>query len=83
MVVISAQVFGINIQVMVSVQLPKLAVDDIEVFIREVVSDLVNVLLLLQQGQSLEEVTPAQLHHRDAACPRTVHHIVDPLNHLF
>lgn len=81
-VVVSAQVFGIDVQVVVGVQLPKLAVDDVEVFIGEVVGDLVDVFLLLQQRQSLKEVAAAQLHHGDAAGPRAVDHVVDPLDHL-
>lgn len=52
-IVVSRQVFGVNVQVMVSVQFPKLAVDDVEVLVGEVVSDLVDVVLLLQQSQRL------------------------------
>lgn len=53
MVVVSGQVFGVNVEVVVGVQFPELAVDDIEVLIGEVVSDLVDVVLLLEQGQGL------------------------------
>lgn len=67
---------------MIGVQLPELAVDDVEMFVGEVVRDLVNVVLFLQQGQSLQEVAPAQLYHVYAAGPRTVHHVEYPLNHL-
>lgn len=81
-VVVSRQVFGVNVEVVVGVQLPELAIDDVEVFVGEVVSDLVDVVLLLQQGQGLQEVAPAQLHHGDATSPRTVHHIEYPLDHL-
>ncbi len=82
MVVVSRQVFGVDVKVVVGVQLPELAVDDVEVFIREVVRDLVDVVLLLQQGQCLQEVAPAQLHHGDPARPRTVYHVEYPLDHL-
>lgn len=82
MIVISWQVFGIYVQVVVSVQLPEFAVDDVEVFIGEVVGDLVDVILFFQQGQSLQEVAPAQLHHGHSSCPRTIHHIEYPLDHL-
>lgn len=83
MVVVSCQVLGINVEVMVSVQLPELAVDDIEVFVGEVVCDLVDVVLFFQEGQGLQKVTPAQLSHSDAARPGAVHHIKYPLDHLF
>lgn len=82
MVVVSRQVFGVDVEVVVSVQLPELAVDDVEVFVGEVVGDLVDVVLLLQQGQGLQEVAAAQLHHGDAARPRTVHHVEYPLDNL-
>lgn len=52
-VIVSSQVFRVNVEVMVSIKLPELAVDDVEVFVREVVSDLVDVVLLLQQRQGL------------------------------
>lgn len=82
MVVVSRQVFGVNIKVVVGVQLPELAVDYVEVLVGEVVGDLVDVVLLLQQCQRLQEVAAAQLHHGDPTRPRTVHHIEYPLNHL-
>lgn len=82
MVVVSRQVFRVDVEVMVGVQLPELAVDDIEVFVGEVICDLIDVVLLLQQGQGLQEVAPAQLHHGDTARPRTVHHVEYPLDHL-
>lgn len=83
MVIVSCQVLGVNVEVVVSVQLPELAVDDIEVFVGEVVGDLVDVVLFLQEGQSLQEVAPAQLSHGDAARPGAVHHIKYPLDYLW
>lgn len=82
MVVVSGQVFGVDVQVMVSVQLPEFAVDDVEVLVGEVVGDLVDVVLFFKQGQSLQEVAAAQLHHGDATCPGTIHHVEYPLDHL-
>ena len=38
---------------MISVQLPKLAVDDVEMFVREVVSDSIDVLFLFKMPQNL------------------------------
>lgn len=82
MVVVSRQVFGVDVEVVVAVQLPELAVDDVEVLVREVVGDLVDVVLLLQQGQGLQKVTAAQLHHGDATGPRAIHHVEYSLDHL-
>ena len=48
MVVVSAEIFFADEQVVVTVQLPELAVDDIEMLVREVVCDLVDVVFVLQ-----------------------------------
>lgn len=82
MVVVSRKVFGVDVEVVVGVQLPELAVDDVEVLVREVVGDLVDVVLFFQQGQRLQEVAAAQLHHGDATGPRAIHHVEYPLDHL-
>ena len=82
MVVMAGEVLLVDEEVVVFVQFPELAVDDVEVLVGEVVSDLIDVVLLLQQGQGLQEVAAAQLHHGDATRPRTVHHVEYPLDHL-
>lgn len=54
MVVILRQVPVVYQQVVVRVQLPELAVDDIEMFVGKIVGDLIDVRLLLQCSQGLE-----------------------------
>lgn len=49
------QVLLVYVEVMVSVQLPELAVDNIEMFIREELCQLVHVFLLLQQRHILAQ----------------------------
>ena len=46
MVIVSCQIFSVNKEVMVLVQLPEFAVDDVEVLVAEEVRDLIDVLLL-------------------------------------
>ena len=48
MVVMSGQVLPVYKEVMVLVQLPELAVDHIEVLVAKEVSDLVDVILILE-----------------------------------
>lgn len=48
MVVVPGQILGVDEEVMVSVQLPELTVNDIEVLIREIICDLIDVILFLQ-----------------------------------
>ncbi len=53
MVVVPGQILGVDEEVMVNVQLPEFTVNDIEVLIREIICDLIDVILFLQQGESL------------------------------
>ena len=46
MICMPGQVLSVDEEVMIRVQFPELAVDDVEMFIGEVVSDLVDVLLI-------------------------------------
>jgi len=49
----STEVFFADEQVVVAIELPELAVDDVEVFVGEVVCDLVNVVLILKPTNRL------------------------------
>lgn len=53
MVIVSAQVFRVDEEVMVSVQFPEFTVNDIEVLVREIICDLIDVVLFFKQGESL------------------------------
>lgn len=52
---------------MIFVQLPKLAIDDVEVLVGEEVRNLVDVLLLVEARQYGKEVGLAQFRNRNAA----------------
>ncbi len=49
-VVVPSQILLIDKEVVVFVQLPELAVDDVEMLITEIIGDLVDVFLLFQQA---------------------------------
>lgn len=53
MVVVFGQVLGVDEEVMVSVQLPEFAVNYIKVLVREIICDLIDVVLFFQQGECL------------------------------
>lgn len=61
----SCQVLFINEQVMVPIQLPKLAVNHVEMLVAEILSDLINVLLLLQKLDDGEQVGSPQFGYRN------------------
>ena len=72
-IVVPAKVLPVDEEIVVLVQLPELAVDDVEVLVGEEVRDLVDVLLLVEGREHRQEVGLAQLGNRDAARPRAVH----------
>lgn len=51
------QVVFADEQIMVLVELPELAVDDVEVFVREEIHHLVDVVLVVKQRQGLQNKT--------------------------
>ena len=64
------------------VQLPELAVDDVEVFVGEEIRDLINVVLFLEEAQRGKKGRPSQLRHGDSSAPGPVHRVEDPSYHL-
>lgn len=71
-IVVPRQIVLVYEQVVIAVQLPKLAVDHVEVLVAEVLGDLVDVVLLLQQLDHAQQVRPPQLRNRYPAGPGTV-----------
>lgn len=53
MIVVSRQIILVYVQVVVAVQFPELAIDDIKVLVAEESHDLVDVLLVLEQSEYL------------------------------
>ena len=82
MIIVPGEVLPVDEEVVVLVQLPELAVDDVEVLVAEELRDLVDVLLVLEDPQDLEEVGSAHLGDGDAAGPGTVHAEEDSGYHL-
>lgn len=82
MAFVSREVLSINNQIMVCIQLPELAVDDVKVLIGEEISDLIDVWLVLQQSQDLEEVATTQLTGRDTTIPVAIHNVEDATDYL-
>ncbi len=58
MISMSGQILSVDLQIMVCVQFPELAVDHVEMLVWEIVSDFVDVGLFLQRSEGLEKVTP-------------------------
>ena len=67
---------------MVLVQLPELAINHVEMLVAEEVCHLIDVVLVLEQLQSRQELWSPQLRHCDLATPWTVDFIENTSYHL-
>jgi hypothetical protein len=72
MVIMTTEIFLADQQVMILVQLPELAVDDIEMFIREKVRYLVDVVLHCEPPDSLEKVALPKFRQSESTGPGPV-----------
>lgn len=77
----SGQILLVNVEIMIAIQLPKFAIDDVKVLVAEIRHDLIDVLLLLQQLNHVQQVRFAQLSGRDLARPAAVHVVEDARYH--
>lgn len=82
MVGVAGKVMLVNEKVVVAVQLPELAVNDVEVLITEVLCHLVDVVFYLQCLYDSQEVWTSQFCQADLSTPWLVNTVVDPANHL-
>ena len=76
------EVLSINNQVVVRIELPEFAVDDVKVFIGEEIGDLIDVRFVFQQSQDLEEVATTKLTDGDTAVPVAINNIEYTTDHL-
>jgi len=49
-VIVTSQIFLVDKEIVIFIQLPELAVDDVEMLVTEIVGDLVDVFLVFQQA---------------------------------
>ena len=65
---------------MVGVKLPEFAVNNVEVFVGKVLSDFVDVLLLVDNLQDLEEITVPEVPQGDSGIVPAVELVKDAIN---
>ena len=67
---------------MVFIQLPELAVDNVEVLVTEEVCDGVDIFLFVEEPKRRQEVGAPQFRHAKTTAPGTVHHVENSGYHL-
>mmetsp|Transcript_42698 Transcript_42698/g.83937 ORF Transcript_42698/g.83937 Transcript_42698/m.83937 type:complete len:305 (-) Transcript_42698:296-1210(-) len=75
MVAIPQQIFSGDTIVTVMVELPEAAVKDVKMFIREVLSDLVNVFLFINGMKGIEEIRASNLSGCNFSVVASIHNI--------
>lgn len=60
-VIVPSEVSLADDEIVIGVEFPELAVDDIEVFVGEILRDEVDILFRLEAGEDVEEVGASQL----------------------
>ena len=83
MIVVTREVFSVDEEVVILVELPELAIDHVEVLVAEEVGHLVDVVLVLQEPQRGEKLGAAELGDGDLAGPGAVHLVEYPGYHLY
>lgn len=82
MIIVSGQVLPIDEQIVVLVQLPEFAVNDVKVLITEEVGDLVDVIFFLEKTEGGQQIGPPQLAQSYESTPRTIDDKEDSSYHL-
>ena len=61
MIIVSGKIFSIYKKIMIFVQLPEFAINDIKVLVAEEIRDLVDIILFLQKSNGGQQVGSPQL----------------------
>jgi hypothetical protein len=81
-IIVFAQVMLVNNEIVVFVQFPKFAVNHVEVFIRKVLCNLVDVFFFIKQSNNSQEVTLPEFGGSNPSTPTSIDTIKDPRDHL-
>ena len=82
MIVVTGQIFLVDEQIVILVQFPELAVDDVKVFVAEEIRDLIDVVLVLQQPDGGQQVRVTQFRQADVTRPGAVDVVEDASDNL-
>lgn len=69
-------------EIVITIELPELAVDHIEMLIAEVSCYLIDVFLVLEDRDHREQIASPQLGHRNSSAPASIHAVKYPSDHL-
>lgn len=69
-------------KIVITIELPELAVDHIEMLIAEVSRYLIDIFLVLEDRDHREQIASSQLRHGNPSAPASIHAVKYPSDHL-
>lgn len=82
MIVVSHEIGLVDEEIVVSVELPELAVDHVKVLVAEISGNLIDVLLVFQNSNDRQQIAPSELRNGYLAAPAAIHAVEYPRYYL-
>lgn len=69
-------------KIVITIELPELAIDHVEMLVAEVSCYLIDIFLVLEDRDHREEIASSQLRHGNSSAPASIHAVKYPSDHL-
>lgn len=69
-------------KIVITIELPELAVDHVEMLVAEVSCYLIDIFLVLEDRDHREEIASSQLRHGNSSAPASIHAVKYSSDHL-
>lgn len=81
-IVMFCEIRLVDEKIVITIELPELAVDHIEMLIAEVSRYLIDIFLVLEDRDHREQIASSQLRHGNPSAPASIHAVKYPSDHL-
>lgn len=81
-IVMFCEIRLVDEKIVITIELPELAVDHIEMLIAEVSRYLIDIFLVLEDRDHREQIASSQLCHGNPSAPASIHAVKYPSDHL-
>lgn len=81
-IVMFCEIRLVDEKIVITIELPELAIDHIEMLIAEVSRYLIDIFLVLEDRDHREQIASSQLRHGNPSAPASIHAVKYPSDHL-
>lgn len=81
-IVMFCEIRLVDEKIVITIELPELAIDHIEMLIAEVSRYLIDIFLVLKDRDHREQIASSQLRHGNPSAPASIHAVKYPSDHL-